>query len=127
MYVALVSHPDFGPKTSSPIHVGGSRGASFPDLVLSRGGRIRGRVLLNDGTPDARAWISIAANFDQPRLGRAGRYAATDANGRFEFDGLAAGSYETWVTTRDGKSQLDMYWAGQNVTVLEGQVVEKDF
>ena len=58
------------------------------DLLLDRGGKVRGQVVDSQGHPLAHAWVS------KPMSGvgsLSANYEVCDENGRFEFDGLPLG------------------------------------
>ena len=102
-YALKVRHPDFGPfDDPNPFDVPKSGEVSRPDVNLSRGGTIRGMVSDKDG-PDNQAMVTVtpvtAGGFNQ-------RQAQTDADGRFEISGLAAGEYRVVCAQKRGKVEL---------------------
>ena len=56
--------------------------------------RSGGTVAGADGSPVKDAWVTLADS---------GRFASTDANGRFRFDRIAPGRHSLRVRTRDGQ------------------------
>jgi hypothetical protein len=86
-----VEHPDYlwachdGPPGSEDVV-----------LVLERGGKIAGRVLLPDGRPAVGVRVGCQAtnNYGSGE-------ARTDANGCYALDSLAPNSYFVWATTSD--------------------------
>lgn len=77
-------------------------------LELQRAG---GMVHSADGEPVANAWVALP---------EAGRWTATDAEGRFAFARLASGGYECLVRTTDGQEghgRLTVPGRGADITV----------
>jgi hypothetical protein len=91
---------------------------------LPRGGRIRGRVLLPDGKPAARAAVLAA--------GRGAGYgdARTDDEGRFELQGLAPDEYKVFAEVEDltviAVTGLQVH-AGDDVDAQVVQLVQGGF
>jgi hypothetical protein len=56
--------------------------------------RTGGTVSVAEGEPLKDAWVALPD---------AGRYASTDAQGRFRFDRLTPGTHRLEVRTRDGR------------------------
>jgi hypothetical protein len=89
----------------------------------STGGRIAGRVVSADtGNPLARARVQITSSMlPKPRQ------ISTDASGRYEVTGLAAGRYKILVT-RAGFVSLEYgqtrpYQSGRELELLDGQTI----
>lgn len=128
-YVLTVRHPDFGPEDTAEFVAPSSGELSRPAVVLQRGGRIRGRVLLPNGEPDAKA--IVVAN---PRVGAHGAVTAqivkTDADGRYDISGLEVGEYRVFASQRDGKPDLTLLSESRPtppiVTISAGDVKELD-
>ena len=105
-YVVMVKHPERAPYASEPFKVAASGDQTMPDIILARGAAIRGRVKLRDGSPDAKAMVQIAPVGASPNFS-GHRSAYTDADGRFEVNGLALGQYRVVVVQRNGKPDLE--------------------
>lgn len=131
-YTLSVKHRDFGPQTTPTFTVGNSGEVSHPDIVLSRGASISGRVLAPDGQPDGKAMVQVSPVGTTPNF--AGhRSAYTGADGRFEVNGLAVGQYRVVVAQRNGTPDLTSLFSqlGQGktqniVTLGEGESKEID-
>jgi hypothetical protein len=79
--------------------------------------RTGGTVAGADGEPFKDAWVTLPDS---------GRYASTDAQGRFRFDRLAPGSHRLQVRTKDGQEatgQLDV--PGALVDIVLGDAKRK--
>jgi hypothetical protein len=133
-YTLSVKHPDYGPQTTPAFTVQGNGETNHPDIVMSRGASIRGRVKLADGTPDTKAMVQVAPVGTTPNFG-GHRSAYTDAEGRFEVVGLAVGQYRVIVAQRNGQPDIGSLFKGlaqggqaaQNIFSLgEGEVKEID-
>ena len=81
------THGELAPHTSAPITVGGERGKTGVELVMARGGVVRGVVKDHAGEPVAGADVRVVARGFV--FWRARRQAFTDARGAFAFAGLA--------------------------------------
>jgi len=82
------------------------------DFALSEGGSISGRITQDDGlTPIAAAWVFVRPSqhrFDD------GFWAATDAEGVYQVEGLALGNYKVTVEA-PGYARLRYYNGAQGV------------
>lgn len=75
------------------LRVNSSSGATLELVVSSRGARIQGVVMNSDPVPVSGAWVTLIpgdSNRNQKRLYQSVR---SGANGKFEFRGVAPGSY----------------------------------
>ncbi len=132
-YALSVRHPTFGPLTSSPVVVSKGGEVSAPDLQLSRGCTIRGRVS-TDGKPDPKAMVQVAPVATNGAGFGSQRTAYTDAEGHFEVTGLSIGTYRVTVAQRNGtidlasilKQAKDGASSSAVFTLGEGEVKEVD-
>src|SRR5262249_32598429 len=104
-YVLTVTHPKMAPWENREFSVGRQSVVTHPDVALSPGATVRGRVLLPDSRPDPKAMVQIAQVGTQ-RAPHSVRTASTDPSGRFEIAGLTPGDYRIVVAQRDGKPDL---------------------
>jgi Carboxypeptidase regulatory-like domain len=77
--------------------------------------RTGGTVAGADGEPFKDAWVTLPDT---------GRYASTDAQGRFRFDRLAPGSHRLQVRTKDGQeasAQLEVPGALVDIVLGDGK------
>ncbi|MBA3500272.1 MAG: sigma-70 family RNA polymerase sigma factor [Deltaproteobacteria bacterium] len=81
------THGDFAPTTSEPIVVDGVNARSGVEIKLAAGGVVRGIVKDKEGKPVAAADVRVVAQGFV--FWRARRQAFTDADGKFEINGLA--------------------------------------
>ncbi len=102
-YTVSVRHERFAPAVVAGTSVPATGESTLRDIVLTLGAIVRGRVLSN-GVPDPKAAVQLtpldANAIDGPRD------AATNAEGRFEFSGLATGSYRISVMKRNDQPDL---------------------
>ena len=102
---------------------------SQPDIVMSRGASVRGRVKLPDGTPDPKAMVQVAPIGGTPNFS-GHRSAYTDSEGRFEVTGLAVGQYRVIVAQRNGQPDLGTLFTNlknpNTFTLGEGEIKEMD-
>ena len=112
----IASHAQFAPR----VMTGVAAGAGELRIELGAGGGIRGQVL-RGGVPLPGLQVQVWRQDPSPanQLG-GGKGARTDAEGRFEISGLAAGEYQvSFYNPRGGMQQRN-----QRVTVFEGQFAE---
>jgi protocatechuate 3,4-dioxygenase beta subunit len=103
-YGLKVRHPGYGPfDDPAAFDVPQTGEVARPDVVLVRGGSIRGFVRAKDGGPDGQAMVTIAP---VGAVGMAQRQAQTDMNGRYEISGLAPGEYRVTLTMSGGNVDL---------------------
>jgi Carboxypeptidase regulatory-like domain len=128
-YTIKVTHPEYGPQNTSAFSVGTSGEVNQPDIVMSRGASVRGRVKLADGTPDTKAMVQVAPVGGTPNFS-GHRSAYTDADGRFEVTGLAVGQYRVIVAQRNGQPDLGTLFTNlknpNTFALSEGEVKEMD-
>ena len=128
-YTLTVRHPEYGPQTTTSFVVPSSGEVGQPDILMSRGATIKGRVKLPDGSPDAKAMVQVAPVGTTPNFS-GHRSAYTDSEGRFEVNGLALGQYRVVVAQRNGQPDLGTLFTtlkNPNVfTLSEGEVKELD-
>jgi hypothetical protein len=131
-YTLSVKHPAYGPQTTPVFTVGTAGETTHPDIVVSKGAIIRGRVKLADGQPDPKAMVTVTPVGGTPNFS-AHRNAYTNSEGRFEVAGLAVGQYRVVVAQRNGTPDLSSLFRGLSqqggqapniITVGEGE--EKD-
>ena len=67
-YTLTVRHPEYGPQTTASFVVPDSGDVGQPDILMSRGATIKGRVKLPDGSPDPKAMVQIAPVGDDSEL-----------------------------------------------------------
>jgi hypothetical protein len=84
----FVRGPEVRTTTIRTLQVDGSRAATLEELH-----RMGGTVSAEDGTPLRGAWIALPD---------AGRWAATDQNGRFTFARVAPGKHQVVARSADG-------------------------
>jgi hypothetical protein len=124
----VVIHPDFVTHEVQPIVVAASQQTVVPDLRLSRGARIRGRVRRQDGSADPQAAVQVTSVADPDRTSGS-QLAYTKREGRFEVTGLAAGQYRIVVVQREGLLNMPrpFKFAEPNIVTLEvGETKELD-
>lgn len=94
---------------AKPLAPGEERNPDLNTLYLQPGGRIAGRVVGPDGKPLADAIVTATPSdgslFAMVREGRGAQ--RTDADGRFAFDGIAAGNKYTIRATKEGLAAKD--------------------
>ena len=112
IYRAHVSKDGFEPLEASGTEVAWQNSPAAPELVLVLVERssIAGRVIDDDGKPMPRVLLEITRpNRDVER-----RFAMTDDEGLYRFDGLAPGTY--WLRTQprptDGELRAPAYYPG---------------
>lgn len=96
-------------------------------LQLELGNRVAGRVSWPDGTPAARVQVRCA-QADAARFGAESERGETDAEGRFEFSGLQARSFDVRAWSRrdagegeaDAKSEATAEWSASATKVEAG-------
>lgn len=125
-YSVKVEHGDYTEAKSPPVDCPDRGEVAAPDVVLKRGGIIRGTVRNKDGTPDAKATVMISSDDPTRPFNRSQK---TDANGTFSVKGLRPGNYRVVVAQRNGQFDLVRILQSRNdsstlVTVTEGGVVE---
>ena len=106
---------------------GGRFGGPYRDnpQVPTGTAKISGRVISAEtGGPVRRAHVRIAS-----RDARAGRTVTTDADGRYEFVGLAAGRYRLYAS-KGGYVELEYgqarpFESGKPIDVVDGQLLDK--
>ncbi len=97
-------------EISDKVQFGGT--TDLGDVVLERGGRIRGRVLDEAGEPLAKAWVSVIEPevlVEERKNARGGNFARnvtfgrapTGADGAFELDGAPIGTYRVYARASD--------------------------
>lgn len=128
-YTLSVNHPAYGPATTAAFTVATAGELVQPDVVLSRGASIRGRVKLPDGTPDTKAMVQVSLIGNSPNFS-GHRSAYTDSDGRFEVNGLAVGQYRVVVSQRNGQPDLTSLFTSMKtpntLTLGEGETKEID-
>ena len=88
----LMSVPQFA-QAREPVH---GQATVVRDVALEAGGKLSGQVLDSSGIPQRQVAVRIQSNGQLPQQ------INTDANGWFEFSGLAGGVYQ--VSTGDSVS-----------------------
>ncbi len=94
-------------------------GTATVRLELGRGGGIRGTVT-KGGAAVAGAQVFVSKS--DPTAGE-NKQAATDAEGRFELNGLSPGEYRLFVTSNVPRRAFN---AQQVVTVVEAEITQAD-
>ncbi|HYC78426.1 MAG TPA: carboxypeptidase-like regulatory domain-containing protein [Planctomycetota bacterium] len=106
-YVFNVEHVGFSSKTTEAFDVPDAGVLERPDVTLSKGATVTGRVMRKDGSgPDPAAQVRLAASPPQPGQPFAMHWSAQTAtapDGSFEFGGVPPGIYRALVIQRDGK------------------------
>ncbi len=116
------------PSAQSAVFEVSSRGQTFSgkDLRMPPGGAITGVVRRPDGTPFHSAQLELVGIVDGRLVTEFGAYAFADANGRYRFEDLAAGTYRVLA---EGSSdeftsvvwpEADRLEDGRDVTVTPG-------
>ena len=100
-YVLSVEHPGLASHRGEAFESPAEGSLAVPDVVLSPGATIRGRVKLPDGSPDPKAMVQVALVGGLPQ--RDFRIVYTDQHGRFEVAELAAREYRVVVVQRNGQ------------------------
>jgi protocatechuate 3,4-dioxygenase beta subunit len=128
-YTLSVSHPEYGPASTTSFTVGTAGELQQPDVVLSRGATIKGRVKLADGQPDTKAMVQVSLIGNAPNFS-GHRSAYTDSEGRFEVNGLAVGQYRVVVSQRNGQPDLSSLFTSMKtpntLSLGEGETKEID-
>jgi Carboxypeptidase regulatory-like domain len=128
-YTLQVRHPEYGPHTTPSFAVGNSGEVNQPDIVMSRGASVRGRVKLPDGNPDPKAMVQVTPVGGTPNFS-GHRTAYTNSDGFFEVTGLAVGQYRVIVAQRNGQPDLGQLFTNlknpNTFTLGEGEVKEMD-
>lgn len=91
-YVIQASHRDLAPSEPTRFDVGAETTQELPDLIMSVGGTIRGRLVDADGKPRAGQMIQVMSKSGGMKM------ATSAADGRFEWTSLAPGKYLLTVT-----------------------------
>ncbi len=98
------THGDLAPAVSAPLVVDGARPRSGVELVLARGGMVRGTVRGKDGQPVAGADVLVVVR--GYREWRARRQAVTSADGTFVVAGLPQRAMDVVATHETGSSAV---------------------
>lgn len=85
-------------------------GAKDVKIVVGAGGKITGRVVLEDGTAASGAWVNA-------RSGENGQSAQTDVDGRYTLSGLEAGAYRVDAGWGGGAQRRTGFVEGVDVRV----------
>lgn len=119
-YQVRATHTSYAPTVGRGVTLTSGRDTSGYDIVLTRGGGVRGTVS-HAGAPTANAMVMIS-NAD------AMKQTATNAEGRFEVTGLPAGTYMVMSMQMSFSSSDDEYAMPrtQSVTVVADQITEID-
>jgi protocatechuate 3,4-dioxygenase beta subunit/5-hydroxyisourate hydrolase-like protein (transthyretin family) len=119
-YQVRATHTDYAPTVGRGVTLASGRDTSGYDIVLTRGGGVRGTVS-HAGVPTANAMVMIS-NTD------AMKQTATNAEGRFEVTGLPAGTYMVMSMQMNFSSSddEDAMPRTQSVTVVADQITEID-
>ncbi|HEY5927316.1 MAG TPA: carboxypeptidase regulatory-like domain-containing protein, partial [Kofleriaceae bacterium] len=95
---------DYAPTTSEPLTVDGASARGGVELVLARGGIVRGTVQDKAGKPIAGADVSVVVQGYTPW--RARRQAFSDDTGKFSIAGLAPRGYDVVAWHDTGASAI---------------------
>ncbi len=119
-YQVRATHTDYAPTVGRGVTLASGRDTSGYDIVLTRGGGVRGTVS-HAGVPTPNAMVMIS-NTD------ASKQTATNAEGRFEVTGLPAGTYMVMSMQMNftGSDDEDAMPRTQSVTVVADQITEID-
>lgn len=98
------THGQFAPTTSDPITVDGTNARNDVVIELGAGGVVRGVVKDKAGQPVAAADVRVVAQGFV--FWRARRQAFTDADGKFEIDGLARRAVDVVAQADSGASAI---------------------
>jgi len=98
------THGDFAPTTSEPVTVDGQNARSGVEIVLGAGGVVRGIVKDKAGKPVAAADVRVVAQGFV--FWRARRQTFTDADGKFEVNGLARRAVDVVAQHDSGASAI---------------------
>src|SRR5919206_2580089 len=97
-----------------------TRLADGPPSAVVEMHRTGGTVADADGAPVKDAWVTLPES---------GRFASTDAQGRFRFDRLTPGRHKLQVRTKDGReasADLDVPGALVDIVLGEGKPARKN-
>jgi large repetitive protein len=117
-FVLAASHRDFVSARTSPIDLEAGAMLDGADVLLPRGGSVRGVVLADDGLPAAGDDVAAIP------IDGAVKTQCTDAEGCYEIRGLAPGPCSI-VRRRDARAGAEE--ETRTVEVRDGDVVEVDF
>lgn len=73
--------------------VGSSSGAALELIISNRGARIQGVVMNSDPVPVSGVWVTLIPEDSNRNQKRLYQFVRSGANGKFEFRGVAPGSY----------------------------------
>jgi protocatechuate 3,4-dioxygenase beta subunit len=127
-YKIRAEHSDYSAAESAEISSDGRSTVTLPEIIMERGGTVKGTVKKPDGTPDPRATVMVSAA--DPGL-MFTRSMPTTADGGYEIRGLKPGTYRIVATQRDGQMDLLAILKraqdpGAMFTVLDGATVTMD-
>lgn len=98
------SHTRYGPTTSSPITVDGTRAQTGIELVLEPGGTVEGKVVDTDGKPVASAEVRVVVRGEL--FWRARRQALTGSDGTFAVTALPRRAMDVVASHDSGASAI---------------------
>jgi protocatechuate 3,4-dioxygenase beta subunit len=127
-YQIQIRHPEYTTVIMNDVTITEGHPTDLGTLKQSHGGSISGTVYGPGGSPLGNASVSLN---DPAQMGRA-RQVRTGANGRFEFTGVAEGTYKL-SASRPPSSKgspfdviVDMKNSELEVTILDGREYSQD-